>query len=494
MSWVKDSRRMFTNLGIIVFIVISSFIIAMQSTIAPWSNTLLGIDGSVFETIGFLMTKGFVPYRDSFDHKGPLIYIINWFGMQLSYYSGVWVIEFLAIILTLFFMYKIARMVCGNICSCITLFAASSILFGYFNGGNFVEEYAMPFIAVSLYYFLDYFLNDMISIPRLIICGISFGSVCMLRVNMIAVWVCFCIAVLIQLIYKKLYNKLLSFALFFMCGVAMIVLPILIWLAINRALGDFWVDYILFNSMYVSDASRATMVNKFNSFQYFSTNILVLASIVMTSYYAKIKRSYCDFTYLVCLVLTLVWIAMSGMSYNHYGMVLVPLMVYPLANFLDIGNSDKTSANATVVIIWILISISISPWGNAISSVIKNYADREIVSNNIQDIVDLIIEHTDEDDKITVWGNRNIIYLLSRRMPASKYSYQNPIGEVDNRIYEEYFQEIDLNQPKFIIIDPIVGLGRMSEFLKIHTEYNCVGSINEFDIYCNEYIESGIDN
>ena len=352
----------------------------------------------------------------------------------------------------------------------------------------------MPFIAVAIYYFLDYFLNDIISIPRLVICGISLGAVCMLRINMISVWVCFSIAVLIQLIYKKLYNRLLSFVAFFMCGVAMIVLPILIWLVVNHALSDFWADYILFNSMYVSDANRATLVNKFNSFQYFSTNILVLASIVMTSYLCKIKRSYCDFTYVVCLILTLVWISMSGMSYNHYGMVLVPLMVYPLANFLDIGNSEKTSANAIVAIIWILISISISPWGNAISSVISNYTNREIVYNNIQDIADLIIEHTDEDDKITVWGNRNIIYLLSRRMPASKYSYQNPIGEVDNRIYEEYFQEIDLNKPKFIIIDPIVGLGGMSEFLEIHTEYNYVGRINEFDIYCNEFIEYDIGN
>lgn len=495
MTLGKDIRKIFTIFGNIGFIIVSSFIVAMQSTVAPWSKDFLGTDESVFVTMGFLMTKGLMPYRDSFDHKGPLLYIFNWLGIRLSYYSGVWVIECLAIILTLFFMYKTARLVCENIYSCIVLFVASSLLLTYFDGGNLVEEYAMPFIAVSLYYFLDYFINDYISTRRLIIGGISFGAVCMLRANMISVWVCFCIAVLIQLMHKRLYNKLLSFGVFFSCGVAMIVLPILTWLAANNALIGFYNDYIQFNRMYVSDANRAAMLNKFTSFQYFSTNSVVLLSIVVTLFMCKRKRNYCNITYTACLVLTLLWISMSGMSYNHYGMVLIPLMVYPLANLLDGWNSKNTSANVMIAIIWILISISVSPWCNAVSSVIRDYVNREeTYRDNVQDIVELIVEYTDENDTITVWGNKNIFYLLSRRIPASKYSYQSPIAEVDNRIYEEYFEEINLNQPKFIIITPSVDKGRMLEFLESHTEYNYIGNINEFDIYCNEPIRYDIEN
>lgn len=44
-------------------------------------------------------------------------------------------------------------------------------------GGNFTEEYAMPFILWSLYIFLDYFLNEKVSGLRILLCGGMFAFV-----------------------------------------------------------------------------------------------------------------------------------------------------------------------------------------------------------------------------------------------------------------------------------------------------------------------------
>ena len=64
----------------------------------------------------------------------------------------------------------VSRIVLGINESVITVFTAMSLMFGYFEGGNLTEEYAMPFIAISLFIFIDYFLNGTISRIRLI-CG-----------------------------------------------------------------------------------------------------------------------------------------------------------------------------------------------------------------------------------------------------------------------------------------------------------------------------------
>ena len=49
---------------------------------------------------------------------------------------------------------------------------------------------------------------------------------------------------------------------------------------------------------------------------------------------------------------------------------------------------------------------------------------------------------TNENDRITAVGNADILYLLSNRKSASKYSYQYPIGKIYPKIWEEYFDDI----------------------------------------------------
>ena len=53
-----------------------------------------------------------------------------------------------------------------------------------------------------------------------------------------------------------------------------------------------------------------------------------------------------------------------------------------------------------------------------------------------------IDKRTEEGDRISVFGNENIIYVASHRLPAGVYSYQFPIADVDNRIGEKYFADL----------------------------------------------------
>lgn len=56
--------------------------------------SLGGVDTNVFHYVAAVMAKGGAMYRDTFDHKGPLLYFINYLGLKISYYSGAWLLEF----------------------------------------------------------------------------------------------------------------------------------------------------------------------------------------------------------------------------------------------------------------------------------------------------------------------------------------------------------------------------------------------------------------
>ena len=75
-----------------------------------WLDSDAGTDQSVFQTVALMMQKGYMPYLDSFDHKGPLIYLINYWGMMINKRHGIWIIEFIAIWITYAALYKIARL------------------------------------------------------------------------------------------------------------------------------------------------------------------------------------------------------------------------------------------------------------------------------------------------------------------------------------------------------------------------------------------------
>ena len=91
---------------LIAFFFASSFVFLTESPLHPWVGSDSGTDSSVFMTVAMMMDKGYVPYRDTFDHKGPLLYVINYLGRQIAVYRGVWIFEFLSMLVAFFFFYK----------------------------------------------------------------------------------------------------------------------------------------------------------------------------------------------------------------------------------------------------------------------------------------------------------------------------------------------------------------------------------------------------
>lgn len=477
-------KKLWTCFVILFGLFLITFIFMAQS---PLNILLLngnsGIDSSVFRTIAMQMKKGLMPYRDSFDHKGPLLYIYNYWGFLIRKHRGIWIIEFLSAFTTFCLMYKIARLKCGRSQAFLIVIICITPLYAYFEGGNLTEEYALPFIASSLYIFTDYFVNRRISRIRLAICGLGFGAVCLLRINMVAVWIVFCCGVLMQSILSKCFKELPRFLLWFLVGAGGIVIPICCWLLMNNAFSDFIKDYFVFNAMYTQDAAGATALNRYNSFSKFMNNIYVLTAIVIIVYSCK-KNELFHWVYLGYEIVGLLLICMSGQSFAHYGMVLVPMLVYPFSLLLS-GESVKERTWLLAFVLYLAVAQVIPTWIGGIDKT----AEYLLAENKTRERTDAvgqictyIKKNSDKDDRIVVWGNWNIIYVQSERLPASKYSYQAPIGSIDERIIIDFFEEINETKPRMIVVPNGRKLGSMEGFLE-GNGYECVYEIDGATVY-----------
>lgn len=464
MKEIKMSSKNGTKviLGWVVLAVvlgIMSFIILRQSPLHPWVIADSQTDSSVFRTVGFQMMNGMMPYRDTFDHKGPLLYLINYWGESISFEHGVWFFEFLALLSSFIMWYRIARLVARRIIAIVTIIPLGCLFFHYFGGGNLTEEYALPFISASLFFFLDYFFNDRISRLRLVLCGMCFGAVLLLRPNMISVWVLFCIAVLFRLLKEKQYAELLKSLFWFLVGACLIIIPIIIWLVIENSFSDFIYQYLIFNFKYCGTvwSSKITALKYFGK-QSFSIVIILISIVLLLR-----KREKVYLLDILFALVSLLFISVSGVysGADNYILVLIPGFVHPIASFGEDsvrGIRDKSGVSKFLGIVGLLMFLALclffsKDWVYLSRSVIQAYdtigEDRH--SPEVSRICQYIDNFSEETDSISVLGNEDIYYLLSKRLPCGKYSYQWPIAIYDKSIVEEFSEDIRQYGPRFII-------------------------------------------
>jgi len=175
------------------------------------------------------MRKGLIPYKEIFDHKGIVLYFIEYFGFLISPngFGGVWILELINIFVTILILYKIAILFTENtVIRLLSVFFVIQIFSkNYFfiaEGGNLVEEYALPWISLSLYYVLNYTINKKYKKYNIILIGVSFTLVFFLRVNMVAIWIPLILTVIISMLYNKKY-LFLVLAIVFSCIVAELI-------------------------------------------------------------------------------------------------------------------------------------------------------------------------------------------------------------------------------------------------------------------------------
>ena len=251
---------------IIVFTAAAMLCLADSSPLINISRS----DSSVFITAGRAMLSEKVMYRDIFDHKGLYIFLVNCIAAMIDAKSliGVWLLETLFMLAYAFIVMKIYQQVFAesdNVISSQVLVLC--VLFPLvFEGGNLTEEYTLPFQFLSIYLLVKYINSGEVKHSPLImlIHGINAGIALNFRPNHVLMWVPIALIMSCSLIYNKEYANLIKNFLAGLAGLALGVMPVVIYAIVNGVLYDVIFGTFICNFMYINTSETSFIYRVFN--------------------------------------------------------------------------------------------------------------------------------------------------------------------------------------------------------------------------------------
>ncbi len=149
--------------GALCFLLASLFLLIfsyMTSPLFPWAH---GWDSAFFQLVGAGMTKGYLPYRDFYDMKGPWLFLIEYLGQLMIYgRSGVFLMQCISLGITLFLCGEIQERYFGGarwtdrLAALVPFFL---LMAPTMEGGNLTEEWSLPFLFLPLYLSMDFLMG-----------------------------------------------------------------------------------------------------------------------------------------------------------------------------------------------------------------------------------------------------------------------------------------------------------------------------------------------
>ena len=448
MAISRQDKIIYIGLLLLALITISA------SSYNPFNLRLMHVDSSVFITISQGITRGHLPYRDFVDNKGPLTYLIGVPGLLLGGFTGIWVTEFLLILVSVIFAYKIALFFAEKYEAFLGTVFSFIVLFSFFFLYAGTEEYSLPFSMISLYIFTKYYFTPKqeVRFRELIILGICFSCAIMIRLNMFPLWAGFCLSIFMESILNRRFMLLGKYIMGFVLGIILVFTPLYFYLRLN-GIYDECVKQMLIGGAargFSETSLKWIVLNFFKIFnKTYSAMPFCLGLYWTIISYRQGKFAY-YFGYTISYFLMILFLSFSSGD-EHFNVVLIPFFVPVLAFFTGIVHTEfskiRIKKMAVILFFFIILTEGMARYTFNLSKVFLNDSGKKSILTG-----KMIDENTKQGDKIISLGYNAYIYPFTEREAASRYFYQ---GAGINQIHgsrDAFIMDILTSKPAIIVI------------------------------------------
>lgn len=476
-------KKIFSNQVFISAFIAFIFIYLTSYSTSPLYPLCFGeADSAQFQTIGRAWLNGFVPYIDIFDHKGPFIFFVNMLGYSLhDSRLGVFCVQLIFMVFTVYGLFLIASLYSKKILYAILVTVLSLIFIANsYEGGNFTEEYCLPFLIFTTYFQLRYFLdkNYDYKIGYSFLCGIAF-SICFLTrlTNLVAIS-CGFLCTILHFLINKHYKLALKHIIFTFFGFFIPLSAFSIYFFLNNAFSEFIFGTLVFNFGYkVNMVPWLSRINNYETvadfiFYCFAYHCLLLTILLALKFYRFI---FCIYIILAFILETYLYCTTS--LYLHYTLICLPQIILffnvVLRSFSRVSKFKRKLAASCCLIISLSLLIQNIVYDTQLFPRMYRKSLSQEHINQIKDIKSLT-----DDDNFILYTERNFreFYLILKILPVYKYfMLQEWNAKFSEKVKKEIYSCFKTCKAKWIFLSGsshIISSILEDKYILISEKYN----------------------
>lgn len=471
------------NKKIIIFFVAMAILILLftskYSILYPFNDWQ---DSNSFLTVARSMIDGKIVYKDIIEQKGPILYVIYMIGyiFSIGKISGIFLLEVISLSIVFYYAYKILKLFISTkydflFIPIFGVFICTS--YSFVHGGS-AEEFCLPFLMISLYYFIYHFVKKELTYKQLFINGILSMIVALIKFSLLGFWFGFMAIIFFDLIFKKQYKKAFISCIVFLSGMFLIGFICIIYFLLNDALNDFVYSYFLINAgSYAKESSNIfiRIVKCFyEGFINLGRNIgfLILTPFLIYSIFKIFKKTKTRIAIISIFLLLFMGIYIGLRSYKYYT---IPLLIFYIFVFIFFNirykeKIDKIKVNKNILIILCVLGIGICSYCFA------NYRSYILTSQNdyAQFRIANIIKSESDNPTILNYGSLDYgFYNILNVIPDCKYFHRMNIN------YDKLPDNYDV-QKEYIV-------NKKVEYVIVGIRKDNKKVLDDFDFILNNY-------
>ncbi len=421
-AWAKLNllqSRLFILITAFIFITICS----KSSPLYPFNDW---VDANCFFTVGKSIVNGKTLYLDIFEQKGPLLYFLYAVAYKISptTFFGVYLLEIASSFAFLLICYKTMLLFCSK----KVIFALpvlSTIIYcaPAFSHGGSAEEFSLPIIALVLYIGLKSLIsNKRISFIQWMIIGVSASVVLWIKFTFLGFFIGFLLFFFIVSIMKKEAQRFFLSMLWFVCGMVILSIPVLLYFIYNGAISALFSVYFYGNMfLYPKETSIGPNLG-IGLFSVLKNFPAIFALIICGSIYLFKKERRIFYFFLLTAVSTFLFVYAGGRKFAYYSFILsvfIPLgTVFAYEKLKRLTNRLRQRKCSKTILTFSLFAVCITlSFLTSLNTSLLKYSKEEMP----QFIFNETISQTENPTLLNYGFLDGGFYTVSNIVPNCKY-------------------------------------------------------------------------
>ena len=477
---VQMIKKNYTVLGICF---IASFVTLLFFAISVSPLALFeGYDSCVFKQMGLAILQGKTPYVDLFDHKGPILYLVNALGLWIGGRWGLFSLCVLNFTFVLYYWKKIACLYVSDVASIFVILLTIAMYITIMDEGNLTEDWSLLPLSYSLY--LSLWMQKDGHIPSKMesyLIGVSAGVILFIRANNVAVLLCAFVLILYLLLRKKTYRGLINVLVCAFGGIISVTSIVLSFFYYRY--GQNGMEQMIYGSFVFNFTSYSTYYLRVNSVKEY-----VIANISFFFLnYKEIYRLFFLFGIVLCIygyinnrdnkqnkTITLFMVGsfffcfytLGRNAFEHYLISILPLYVFATCY------AFKNSINKYLLCSFIFVFCSLTYIYDHIGHVMFSQKKEDVL---FYQKTDEFVSSTKNFEKLNIW-NYNAGFKGIDFLQRYNITQCNRIILPFQLILSDYLRKTDINKlelvtPQYILLCPIDTYHSNEDSIYINQNY-----------------------